>query len=300
MANRSGSISSRQRLLNRYEEVTYDALQRVCETSGAHVFPKVRIADVFRIENETITPAHLSYALKAHFDFLVTDNDYQPLFSVEYDGPLHKTDDDQRRRDVLKDELCDHFRHGLLRINSRYLTPSYRGLDLLTYFVDAWFLEQAFSAAQDSGSVPYDEPFDIALIYSNGQEGSKKWPYWLSLDIQLELQKLHNAGRIGQMAASRYVGTDDAGNYRCLAWLVIDATRVLAVTTGMRAQRFPAVCKSELIGMLSMFDLRTRLHEVLAGNVGGVKDRSRFFAEELPAFEKKYEMCHVTSCGATV
>jgi hypothetical protein len=290
----------RQRLLNGYEEVTYDALRRVCETDGARVFPKVRIADVFRIENTTITPAHLSYALKAHFDFLVTDSDYQPLFSVEYDGPLHQTDDAQRKRDVLKNELCDHFHHGLLRINSRYLTPNYRGLDLLTYFVDAWFLEKAFSDAQDSGSVPYDEPFDMALIYSTGQKDSRKWPYWLSLDIQLELQKLHAAGRIGQMAASRYVGTDDAGNYRCLAWLVIDATKVLAVATGMRAQRFPAVCKSQLIGMLAMFDLHSRLHEVLGGNTRGVKDRSKFFAEELPAFEKKYEMCSATSCGATV
>ena len=289
-----------QRLLNQYEEVTYDALQRACAVDGAHVFPKVRVADVFRLENETITSAHLTYGLRAHFDFLVTDKDYQPLFCVEFDGPLHESSPRQRERDRLKDEICEHFRHSLLRVNSRYLTPAYRGLDLLTYFVDAWFLERAFSQAQTDGLVRYDEPFDVTFIYSNGQDGSKKWPYWLSLDIQEQIRALHEKGRIGQMIPSAYVGTDDAENYRCLSWLVLDASSVLCVKTGMKAQRFPAVYESELIAMLAMFDLYELVRKVLAGDRSQVKDRAKFFSQELPAFEKQYSICHVTACGASV
>jgi len=125
------------RLLNYYEEVTYEALARVCESNGARVFPKVRVADVFTLENSGVPSGHFNYGLRSHFDFVVTDRDYQPQFSVKFDGPLHKSSETQRQRDILKDELCEHFDHGLLRINSKYLTPSYRGLDLLTYFVDA-------------------------------------------------------------------------------------------------------------------------------------------------------------------
>ena len=200
-----------QRLLNRYEEVTYEALARVCESNGARVFPKVRVADVFPLENSGVSPAHFSYGLRSHFDFLVTDRDYQPQFSVEFDGPLHKTSEVQRRRDSLKNDLCEHFSHGLLRVNSKYLTPTYRGLDLLTYFVDAWFLELAFDEAQRNGTIPYDEPFDMTFIYSTGGTDGKKWPYWLSLDIQIALEKLHSAGRIGQMAPSHHVGKGSAG-----------------------------------------------------------------------------------------
>lgn len=155
----------RHRLLNHYEEVTYDSLTSVCESNGARVFPKVRLADVFAIEKSKLSSAHFGYCLRSHFDFLVTDKDYQPQFSVEFDGPLHRSSAVQRHRDLLKNDLCAHFAHGLLRINSKYLTPDYRGLDLLTYFVDAWFLERAFDEAQRSGAVPYDEPFDMTFIY---------------------------------------------------------------------------------------------------------------------------------------
>lgn len=289
-----------QRLLNRYEEVTYEALARVCEANGARVFPKVRVADVFSLEKSGVSAAHFGYGLRSHFDFLVTDRDYQPQFSVEFDGPLHKTSDVQKQRDVLKNDLCERFNHGLLRINSKYLTPAYRGLDLLTYFVDAWFLELAFSEAQRNGTVPYDEPFDMTYMWSVSSMEGKQWPYWLSLDIQAALEKLHKAGRIGQMAPSHYVGTDGQGSYRCMSWLVMDAQHVLAVDTGMRAQRFPAVCESDLVSMLAMFDLYPKVQEVLAGAQNSLLNRATFFNERLPAFQSRFSMASALSVGATV
>jgi hypothetical protein len=292
--------SMRHRLLNHSEEVTYESLTRVCESNGARVFPKVRLADVFAIEKSGLSSAHFSYCLRSHFDFLVTDKDYRPQFSVEFDGPLHKASAVQRQRDLLKNNLCEHFGHGLLRVNSKYLTPAYRGLDLLTYFVDAWFLAQAFDEAQKSGAIPYDEPFDITFIYSTSDSNSKKWPYWLTLDIQAEMEKLHLEERIGQMAPSHHVGTDNEGNYRCMSWLVVDAMSVLSVTTGMRAQRFSAVDECDLVSMLAMFDLYRELPSVLSGTRGALMDRNRFFQERLPAFQQRYPMVSATSFGAIV
>ncbi|MCA9112157.1 MAG: DUF2726 domain-containing protein [Planctomycetaceae bacterium] len=288
----------KSRLLNRYEEITYDALRRSCEEHGAHVYPKVRVADVFKIQNSGISTSHYGYALKSHFDFVVTDEDYQPLFCVEFDGPLHQVDSDQQTRDRLKNEICHHFNHGLLRINQRYLTPTYRGLDLLTYFVDAWFLEVAFSEAQEAGSIRWDEPFEMTFIYSAGS--GKVWPYWISLDIQHKLEKLHTQGRIGQSAPSHFVGTDSDGTYHCISWVVIDPNTVVAVRTGMRAQQFPAVCVSELISMLAMFDLHPEVLRAVNGNDQLKKDRRSFFLHELPEFEGRLRMACSASIGATV
>ena len=287
-------------LLNRYEEVTYDALNRACASDSAMVFPKVRIADVFPLDGGGVPPAHLSYALRAHFDFVVTSARFEPLFSVEFDGPLHQASQVQRHRDRLKNELCDHFCYGLLRINSRYLSKAYRGLDLLTYFVDAWFLEQAFDDAQRRKLIPYDEGFDMTFIYSNGTEDGRKWPYWLSLDIQRDMERLHRSGLIGQMAPCYYVGTDDNGNHRCLCWVVLDAGYVVVVTTGMRVQRFPAVCESELVSMLAMFDLHAAVQRAIRGDRRHLVDRHHFLAERLPAFRAQYAMRSMATVTATV
>lgn len=287
------------RLLNKYEEITYDALNEVCASVGARVFPKVRIADVFPLEGSGITSAHYSYGLRAHFDFLITNSNYDPLFSVEFDGPLHKTSTIQQGRDKLKNDLCEDFNHGLLRINSNYLNRKYRGLDLLTYFIEAWFLEAAFQEAQNNGIVPYDEDFDICFIAYDGKRDNKTFPYWLSLDIQLAFQKLHKEKVIGQMVPSHFVGTDVDGNYRCLSWLVLDQNRVIRAATGMRAQRFSVVCESELVSMLAMFDVYERLQNTLAGKNDCTTPRKLFFESELSRFQEKYEIASALTCGPT-
>ncbi|MGD9713258.1 MAG: DUF2726 domain-containing protein [Thermomicrobiales bacterium] len=290
------SSSIKQRLLNRYEEVTYDALSRACAGDGAKVFAKVRIADVFRLEKSGISAAEYSYALRAHFDFLVVSETFHPLFSVEFDGPLHRSSELQRRRDETKNALCTRFDHGLLRINSNYLTRQFRGLGLLTYFVDAWFLERAFDEAQRKGIVPYDEPFDMTFIISNGTSRTH-WPYWLTRDIQLEIQQMHKRGQVAHMAPSHFVGTDAEGNYRCISWIELNDRDVISVRTGMREQRFPAVCKSDLISMLAMFDLYERIKEVLNGRVVQLSEREAFFLKVLPEFEAKYSMVSKATVG---
>lgn len=287
----------KSRLLNSYEEVTYDRLRAVCEPVGAHVFPEVRVADVFGIQNSGLTDRCFSYALKSHFDFLVTDSDYGPLFSVEFDGPIHLASEEQISRDQLKDMLCEHFHHSLLRINSRYLSEEFRGFDLLTYFVDVWFLEQAFYDAQEKGLVQYDEGFDACFIYSNGEAGARKWPYWLSFDLQIAIRKLYESGRVAQMVPSHYIGVDQRGNYRCISWVDVAPNEVVWVKTGMRAQRFQGVSESNLLSMLAMFDLFEELKRKLRGSSEAVTDKGKFHSE-LETFRRTYDMRSEITCGA--
>src|SRR5215510_9004782 len=79
-----------KKILNLHEASTDSRLRSVCERYGALVYTKIRLSDIFPIENSGIDDEDYSFSLKSHFDFLVTDNEYNPLFSVEYDGNLHK------------------------------------------------------------------------------------------------------------------------------------------------------------------------------------------------------------------
>ena len=72
----------------------------IADRYQATVYRKVRIADVIDIKQ--LDPGSLrSYALAAHFDFVVVDKTEYPQFALEFDGsghtPLH---------DHKKDKIC--------------------------------------------------------------------------------------------------------------------------------------------------------------------------------------------------
>lgn len=281
------------RLLNRYEEITFDKLKSAIE-SNAHVFAKVRLADVFPISGSGIAAEEYSYCLKAHFDFVVTDDNYMPLFSVEYDGKQHTTDVKQIKKDRLKDSLCEKFNHPILRINSNYINRKYKGIDLLTYFIDVWFLEEAFYEAQKNGIVPYDEPFDPCSFFDDGK--GNRWPYWISSNIQVKIQNLYTSKKVNQPAPSNWVGVDYNGSYRCICWVEVDNENVVYVKTGMRRQLYTAVYIGDLISMLAIFDLDKKLNDYFLGNSQAVSFNE--FRNILDDFCSKLKPSCSTTCGS--
>ena len=95
----------------------------------------------------------------------------------------------QELRDRKKNTLCERFDLSLLRINANYLNRKFRDLDLLTYLIEVWFMHDAFYEAQRKGDIPLEEDFDPWLVMSDGRS-NKRFPFWLSADAQIELQKL--------------------------------------------------------------------------------------------------------------
>lgn len=282
------------RLLNKYEEITYKKLKNVC-CPDSRVFAKVRLADIFPISGSGISKEAYNYSLKAHFDLLVTDKDFSPQFSVEYDGKWHYTNQKQKRNDEFKNRLCDYFNHSLLRINSNYINNKYKGIDLLTYFIEAWYLEKAFYKAQEQGSVPYDESFDPKMIISNG---NKMWPYWISSDLQLKIHKLYEKGIISSSAPSYWIGIDNNKNYRCVCWLEVKDNEIIRIKTGMRKQRFSAVIPSELLSMIAVFDLYKELKYYLDRKIKSVDISA--FKKELGLFCSKMKVASSLMSGKFV
>jgi hypothetical protein len=262
-------------LVNQYERVTHSKLVAVCREEGAHVCPKVRVKDALPVEGSGISREQFTFSLKSHFDFVVTDKDYNILFAVEFDGPCHQEGESQRR-DNLKDDLCSHFELPLLRINANHLDKKFLRWDLLTYFIETWFLKRAFEEAQEEGSIPWDEDVDPMSIYSDGK--GKRWPYWFSAPSQLAIQRLHKEGRICHRVASHIAGYDPRGNRRYLAYVKINDDSWVFTTTAMRSQLFD-VCTTDVLEQIGTVDLYQRLLLVLAGKaptVGRVEINRKF------------------------
>lgn len=272
-------------LFNHYEKVTYEHLRPVCEKNCATVFAKVRLKDALPVENSGIDSTDYRFCLQAHFDFLVVDAVSRTLFAVEYDGKLHE-DAVQVQRDRRKNALCARFGLSLLRINSNYLHRKFRELDLLTYFVEVWFMHSAFYEAQRNGLVPLEEDFDPWLVISDpGRKG--RFPYWLSAEAQSALQRLAEAKHIVDGIASHYVGEDPDGNYRCLAWIEVTPDQFAMVTTGMRAQQFPVIL-SDLLSQIATCELHEQVKEILAGKHAAIPANA--WRERVNHYERSYPM----------
>lgn len=285
-----------KRLLNRQEERAHDELQRVAADHGYFAYPKVRIADVLPIENSGIGHEQYSYALKAHFDFVACDRDFNPIFVVEFDGPTHR-EPVQRDRDALKDGLCKRFDLPLLRINANHLIQKFNKASLLRWIVSAWELQKSFEQGQESGNIPWDESFDPILLYHGGETLEEVHPHWLSLRPRLTMQAWEKQGKIPKSYTCQMVFTDDEHNYHGLEWMDITATSVLCVESGMRAQQFP-IHLGELFSELLTVLIFERLQRYLLSGEGAIAPET--VERRVDEFKSKYNVASMFSSGGSL
>jgi hypothetical protein len=251
------------RLLNRYEEIVFDQISEVSSRYGLSAYPKVRLADVIDLDALGIDYSHKSFGLRSHFDFVIS-REYQPLYVVEFDGPSHLTDV-QRERDTKKNRLCELAGLPILRVNSRHITKDFGDLTLLAWIMETYEMQCGFYEAQESGQIPYDEPFDPFNLMTM-KDGKFVHPLWLSQGHRQQMRNLHKRGQIQDFASSGWIGENDNGTMRGIEFIRVTPTHGLHVETAMRAQQFP-ILFSDLLGEILAIQLVRRIEAYLSGDV---------------------------------
>lgn len=284
------------RLMNKYEELTFEEIKKVTDKAGVSVYPKVRIADVLKISKSGLSNKEYEYALKAHFDFVVCNNEHIPEFSVEFDGPVH-ADEKQQPKDALKNKICQQFNYPLLRINTNHVNRKYRNdLTLLAWIIDVHYLELAFYEAQDKGQVPYDEPFDPFLLWmSDGKGGTIKCPYWLSADARIKVQQLAKARKVKDPSSSGFIGYDDNEHMRGIEFIRVSDKEGIYVESGMRHQNFPGMF-SDLFSEILFVQLFEKIEDYLKTGQNLVSLETIY--AKFTQYESDYKMACSHSCRA--
>lgn len=140
-------------LVNEGEFRTDEVLREAAADLGYGIHTKVRMADALDIDRSGLSNDAYSYALRAHFDWVVTDlGTTTPEFAVEFDGDSH-TAAPVRHRDALKDEVCEKLGLPLLRIDRAGYRPTIRR-SVIWYLVESWRLMKSWHEAQDRGIIP--------------------------------------------------------------------------------------------------------------------------------------------------
>jgi len=281
--------------MNRSEEATNSILRPLTEAWGAHAFPKVRLADVLPIENSGIDDQLFRFALQSHFDFIVTDDDLQPLFAVEFDGPTHD-DKLQKSRDINKNQLCERFNLPLLRVNARCLSENFRTMPVLAWFANYWFAQRLIDDARQSGDVPYDADIDpMLMVNMPGSHG--KVPLWLTAETRSDFHRFRDQGKCIDPGPSSFVGLDASGNYRAISYMAITEDAGLVSETGMRSQQFPAPC-DELVDAIAEHQVHADFISYLASGTGLLPIAT--IADKVRCYYKTYDLMTSGVCSHSI
>jgi hypothetical protein len=163
----------KRQLVNFKERQTLRILDDVLTNSPYRAFSKVRLTDVIcPDEGESVTSDERTFLRTAHFDFVVyrKTETLDPEFALEFDGLHHEYDPVQKRRDVIKNRLCDNAKLPLIRITDIEL-EEYEKVTLLGYMVSrfkAWDEEHECILAEIEDYVSGLSPEEIHKLTRGG------------------------------------------------------------------------------------------------------------------------------------
>ncbi len=288
-------------LVNDYEVATDAALQDAASRFAGRICPKVRIADAVAIRSSGLTDDEYSYALRAHFDFVIAEESGLSAFAVEFDGPDHDWDIDAIHRDSLKESICDKLEMPLLRVDAQYL-GRIRWFKHVGWLAEIWVLYDGFFDAQRRGAIPYDEPFcytnffgagymdggrfveldfknppsmeQLRDIFENKKELLTTTPYDPFLSSRVLIRKLQQKGICSNHGPEITVADDPRGYTVAIAIVELPNGSSIVGYARCRSFRFPPVGPWELAKELAVVDAAEKLKETLRG-----KDKSSSASE---------------------
>ncbi len=180
-----------KRIFNTGESATFRIAQQVAQALEVEVHAKLRVADAIHIERSGISNEEYSYALKAHFDVLVV-RDNLPVLAIEFDGAGH-----DRKKDHLKNRLCDRFELPLVRIEMVHINSKNFEDSAVHFLIHQLFCVEAFM--DQFGGDPYKTYDPIFFVTIAGK--SRQFPFdyaarWRDRLIQPFKQNAHLFGGI--------------------------------------------------------------------------------------------------------
>lgn len=289
-----GSVDRRRRILVNGDELHTDqALREAVADAGFRLDAKVRVADVLRIERSGLSSQAYGFALRSHFDWVISDADTtMPEFAVEFDGPSHLAQE-SRARDALKDEICRQLGLPLLRIDHVVLRP-FRRRTVLAVLVAAWALYRGFVEAQEAGHIPWDEIFDAHASLEPRFENGKlviEEPYNLARPAANALYRMSRTGAIiGWRHALRHNTPDRSDD--AYAWAYLSESQAILGRARVRSSSFPAFPSMDLADDLALLDLADRLQREMEGGAStrvSVDDVAVYVPASLAKFETAFD-----------
>ena len=244
-------------IVNEYEEKTSKVLDEVVKKYDARLFSKTRVADTIQITNSGLSSKEYSYALKAHFDFVVCKKDSTSEFAVEFDEPHHRYNNSAIYNDKLKNNICCKLKFPLLRITSEYLEKIGKFPSILSWITELYFLQKGFYVAQEKGDIPLDEPWLWINVVG----------YDPFVSFKVSIQKAYDKGQCSDPMTKYISGScNDRKSYATLAVLKIKDNEYISSLVECSAINFYAIPPRAISTEIAEYNVAKKLKKYIEGN----------------------------------
>lgn len=239
-------------LHNQREAETESWLEDAVTRFGSRLVAKIRLADVVDVDALGLQGSEKWHALSAHLDFVAYDGT-APLFAVEYDGPQHQTDSEQRRKDHNKNQICELAGLPLLRVDRDYLARFGR-FSLVSWLAEVWFLKREFDRRQSEGEIGADESFHpMSFVEDVETLRPSHYPF-----APAHWTLMHDKN-VKSYAYGLRIGEGDDGYLHAYTFVDLIDGQALLGQARLRAFRFDAFDPKELVAELSVMDAVSKL-----------------------------------------
>ncbi|TDU67854.1 DUF2726 domain-containing protein [Streptomyces sp. KS 21] len=233
--------------VNRGEELAHHLIGKAVQRNGDQISLKSRLADVIDVEAVSGTSASdLTYAMKAHLDFVIADEESLPRFAIEIDGSSHWANDRARSNDERKDRLCQEAGLPLIRVGSNFARREGRWT-VLEYLISTFYTWQASEAAQERGELPEDFFFSPFLMMRPENKPGEYLFDTLDADARTAIVRLWKEGTLPAPVVQWHsFNVPERRSVKTYAFIPAAADRYLVGASEIRAFGFCGITGSEL------------------------------------------------------
>jgi hypothetical protein len=280
-----------KKILNFSEYKTNRILESFLMNYEAKVNAKMRVADILPIENSGISNELYSYALKSHFDFIVTQS-LLPVFAIEFDGMGHDDLNDKK-----KDQLCKKFDFPILRVTESAWRNIQDGhMTMLQYICEVFFTYEWFKEEKSKGNFNADEPFILASMIEIPHI-ERRFP--LAPGVTSTRQKIHklfgkdlggNSARKVFVPTSFVLKNRDSGNDQFFSIIYIqlnDISGILYTTKMKSTNLFDDIVHADFTENLAMLNFESIIDDYIK-NPEAVRKTKSEIMQELRTIDDKF------------
>lgn len=211
--------------LSKGEAALLPQLEQAAGRHGWQIRHQVRVREVIDLNSQNLPKELRDYGMRATFDFVLVDEQGNPLLVFEFDGELHDKEIDASERDRKKNSLCHIAEVPVARLQTAHIGEILK-TEIPTWVVELFWTMRMLSAAQERGDIPNDEYPDPMLVVTSSTLAGD-FPLELSWKAKAEIARVARQNGLHDGSVFFVSGIDTKGRATCFAAVRLTETKYL-------------------------------------------------------------------------